>query len=143
MKTPLVMAMILAGTAALAHGGVQNADVMNRMMGMSELAKQMKVIGTMAKGATPFDAEAANAALARMAEEASYIPALFETEADDPKSEALPLIWQDFGTFTTRAAELERLTRDLSGTVATQADLRPVMQQVGKACSACHGTFRE
>lgn len=143
MKKYIALGLILAGTAAFAHGGVKDPDVMNRMMGMSALAKHMKLIGGMAKGETTFDAAAVNTTLGKMSEEASYIPSLFETEADDPKSEALPVIWEKFDTFTDHAAKLETLTSGLAGTVETEADLRSVVQQVGKACGACHSTFRE
>ncbi|WP_109464889.1 c-type cytochrome [Albibacillus kandeliae] len=143
MKKYIALGLILAGTAAFAHGGVKDPDVMNRMMGMSALAKHMKLIGGMAKGETTFDAAAVNTTLGKMSEEASYIPSLFETEADDPKSEALPVIWEKFDTFTDHAATLETLTSGLAGTVETEADLRSVVQQVGKACGACHSTFRE
>lgn len=143
MKKYIAIALIATGSAAFAHSGVKNPDVMNRMMGMSELAKQMKLIGTMAKGEAAFDAAAVNAALAKMSEEASYIPSLFETRALDPKSEALPVIWDDFDAFTARAGELETLTGALAGSVQAPSDLGPTLQQVGKACGACHATFRE
>ncbi|MDK3018619.1 c-type cytochrome [Pseudodonghicola flavimaris] len=143
MTKRIAMALILAGTAAFAHGGVQNPDVKTRMMGMGDLARQMKLIGGMAKGEAAFDAEAVNTALARMSEAASEIPSLFETPAEDPQSEALPVIWEEFAGFTTRASELEALTAELAGSVTSEAELRPVMQQLGKACRACHATFRE
>ena len=91
----------------------------------------------------PFDADAARAALLNISREASQIPALFETAATDPKSEALPVIWDEFDSFTSRASELESLTRGLAGSVTTEADLRLVIQQLGKACGACHSDFRE
>ena len=142
MNKYIAIALIATGTAAFAHSGVKDPDVMNRMMGMSELAKQMKVIGSMAKGETVFDAAAIGAALAKISEEAGYIPSLFEKKALDPKSEALTVIWEDFDTFTTRATDLEAVAGGLMGTVQTSADLGPAMQQIGKACGACHADFR-
>lgn len=143
MKTYIAVGVIAAGTAAFAHSGVTNPDVMNRMMGMSELAKQMKTIGSMAKGELPFDAGAANAALKTMSEEASYIPDLFGPRATDPKSEAKDVIWDEFDTFAARAHELRDLTATLAGTVDDPADLPAVMQRVGKTCSACHSDYRQ
>ncbi|WP_407493805.1 c-type cytochrome [Pseudooceanicola sp. MF1-13] len=142
MKKYIAIALIASGTAAFAHSGVKNPDVMNRMMGMSELAKQMKVIGTMAKGEAAFDADAANAALAKISEEASYIPSLFENKATDPKSEALPAIWDNWDSFTAHATELEELAGGLAGTIQAEADLGPAMGQLGKSCGACHADFR-
>ncbi|WP_375691730.1 c-type cytochrome [Pseudooceanicola sp. LIPI14-2-Ac024] len=142
-KQAITLALIVAGTAVFAHGGVKDPDVMNRMMGMSELAKQLKVIGAMAKGETGFDAAASNAALAKMAEEASYIPTLFGPEATDPKSEALPVIWQEFDKFSARARDLQRVTGELAGTIESRADLGAAMKQVGQACGACHSAYRK
>jgi cytochrome c556 len=96
----------------------------------------------MVKGAVPFDAEAAKAALRQISEEASYIPSLFQTEALDPKSEALPVIWGDFDTFASRAKRLENTAARLAGGIETAADLGPAVQQIGKACGACHADFR-
>ncbi|GGM06242.1 cytochrome c [Pseudooceanicola nanhaiensis] len=142
-KQAITMALLLAGTAVLAHGGVKDPDVMNRMMGMSEMARQVQILGAMAKGETAFDAEAGNKALAKLSEEASYIPTLFEPEATDPKSEALPVIWEKYDRFTAHAQELERVTGALAGTIETRADLAPAMRQVGQACGACHSSFRQ
>ncbi|MGR3322912.1 MAG: c-type cytochrome [Pseudooceanicola sp.] len=142
-KQAITLALVMAGTAVFAHGGVKNPDVLNRMEGMSELARQLKIIGGMAKGETAFDAKAINAALEKMNEEASLIPALFEPEATDPKSEALPVIWEEFDAFTAQAEDLERVTGKLAGTIETSADLRPALKQVGQACGVCHSDYRE
>ena len=142
MKTYLALTLIAAGAAAFAHSGVTNPDVMNRMMGMSELSRQLKVIGSMAKGETPFDAESANAALETISEEASYIPSLFEIRATDPKSEAKDVIWEEFDTFIAHAHDLREASASLAGTVDDPADLRTALKEVGKACSACHSTYR-
>lgn len=142
MNKYIAIALIATGTAAFAHSGVKDPDVMNRMMGMSELAKQMKVIGGMHMGQAAFDAAAVNAALEKIAEEASYIPSLFETKALDPKSEALPVIWDDFTTFTARAEALRTTAAGLAGTVESSGDLMRVMHEIGQACGACHADFR-
>ncbi|MEC7765094.1 MAG: cytochrome c [Pseudomonadota bacterium] len=142
MKKTIALLLVATGTSAFAHSGVKDPDVMNRMMGMSELAKQMKVIGSMHMGQEAFDAKAVNVALATIAEEASYIPSLFEVEALDPKSEALPSIWEDFEGFTAKADALQRTASGLAGTVADADDLRPIMHQIGQACSACHADYR-
>lgn len=142
MEKYIAIALIATGTAAFAHSGVKDPDVMNRMMGMSELAKQMKVIGSMHMGQASFDAAAVNAALEKIAEEASYIPSLFETKALDPKSEALPVIWDDFEAFTARAEALQSTAAGLAGSVESSGDLMQVMHEIGRSCSACHSDFR-
>lgn len=143
MKRYLVFAALAAGTAAFAHSGVKDPDVMKRMAGMSEMAEQMKVLGDMAKGTAAFDAGTVDAALAKVSQEASAIPALFKPRATDPKSEALPVIWDAFDNFRDQADELETLTTGLVGTIESRDDLGPVMRDIGKACAACHAEYRK
>lgn len=61
------------------------------------------------KGAIAFDPVVARAAAEEIATHAARIPALFETPATDPKSEAHPAIWQDFDDFAAKARDLEAL----------------------------------
>lgn len=132
----------LAGTA-LAHSGVQNAAVKARMHAMNQIGADTKVLGQMAKGETGFDAAAARAAAARIAQHAGQTPALFEAREDDPKSEARPEIWADYADFTARAHDLERVAGDLSRQIAAPADLRAAIPMLAGACKACHSKYRE
>lgn len=142
-KTLITLTLIAMGTAALSHGGVKDKDVMARMMVMKTIGDQMKVIGKMAKGEAPFDAAAANAALTEVAAQAAQVPSMFETPATDPKSEALPVIWEQFDDFTKLAVSMEQTAEKLAGTVQTDADLGAVMGQMGATCKACHSTYRQ
>lgn len=141
-KRLLVPALsVLVTGAALAHAGVKDPVVMARMQAMSEMGKDAKILGTMTKSPADFDADAAAAAMSRIAARAGEIPDLFEVRADDPESEARPAIWDRFDDFTAEANALE--TAATSASVATQADLRLAMAGVGKACGSCHEMFRE
>lgn len=142
-KTTLALSLFVLGTAALAHTGVTNKDVMARMVVMSTIGDQVKLIGSMAKGETGFDAEAVNAALIEIAAQSAQIPSMFEAKAQDPKSEALPIIWERFETFTQHAKEAEAVAERLAGTVTAASDLGPVLQQVSETCKACHTMFRK
>lgn len=143
-KTGIVLTIIAANTTALfAHGGVKNPAVMARMEGMSAIAAQMKILGQMAKGATEFDQAVIDAALAELAQHAADTPALFAAQEDDPKSEALPAIWQDFDDFTAQAMELNQIAMDLQGKVSSLDDLRPAMGQLGQTCKTCHQDYRK
>tara|TARA_R110002124_G_scaffold100168_3_gene246740 strand:+ start:2040 stop:2477 length:438 start_codon:yes stop_codon:yes gene_type:complete len=134
---------LVTTSAVFAHSGVKDEHVLARMKGMSALSEDMKIIGGMAKGEAAFDAEAVNDALARMSEESARIEGLFETRADDPKSEARALIWEDFSGFTEKADDLTKVTAGLSGTIQSADDLGPLLKQVGKSCSTCHSDYRE
>jgi len=138
---PLLLA--LAASAALAHGGVQNAAVLARMEAMKAIGDATKMLGEMAKGTTAFDADAARAAARTIAAHAAETPALFEARADDPKSEALPDIWENFEDFTARSNTLEKLAGDLASTLETPDELRAGLGQLAGACKACHAAYRE
>ncbi len=142
IKQLIAVTAILTAGAAFAHDGVKNPAVKKRMIGMSSIAANTKIIGSMAKGAIAFDADAANAALAAIEAEAAKIPAKFKAQETDPKSEAKPSIWSNFGDFTAKATMLEAAAKSGAG-IATKADLGPALQGLGQSCKSCHGAYRE
>ncbi len=143
-RTSLILVVaLLTATTALAHQGVQNRAVLARMNGMSAIAENIKVLGDMAKRKAAFDVEAARVALQRMADHAGEAPALFEAREDDPKSEALPAIWDDFDDFTAKAMELEQIASDAAASLSSAEDLPPLLQKLGANCKSCHSIYRE
>lgn len=137
-----IAATVGLATVAVAHEGVKNPAVMARMEGMKLIAQHTKVLGDMAKGARPFNAEEAQAAARALAAEAARVPALFEAEEDDPKSEAKPAIWFDYAAFTAEANALIDAANGATG-LKTSGDIIKVMQAIGATCSSCHKSFRE
>lgn len=129
-------------SVALGHGGVTNPAVMARMEVMSTIGKNMKIIGQMAKGETAFDAETARTAAGTIADAASQTPGLFEAHETDPKSEALPVIWEDFEDFSAKATALETAARNAAASIETAKDLRPAMGGMGGTCKSCHSKYR-
>lgn len=139
-KTALLAAGLIAGTAALAHEGVKNPAVKARMDAMSFIGQNMKLIAGMAKGEVDFAADAANLAFANIAATAAEIPALFQAEEGDPKSEAAPEIWLMWDDFTAKAGVLE--TAAAGAEVSDPAGLAAAMGQVASACKACHQPYK-
>lgn len=141
MKKTLAILVILAGaSAALAHTGVKNKIVLERMDGMKALAEQVKVLGDMAKGKTAFDATRAAAAKASLIEQAAKVTAEFEAPEQDPKSEALPVIWSDWDGFVDDARALEDAVAALD--TGSLDAVRAGLGAVGKGCSGCHEGYR-
>ncbi len=134
-------AILSAGNAA-AHNGVQNAAVKARMDAMSGTVADMKILGLMAKGTTPFDADVARAATT-ITSHAAATPELFEAEESDPKSEAKPAIWANFDDFSSKAEELEAVALGLSTSIASFDDLGPAMPNLGTTCKSCHAVYRQ
>lgn len=144
MKTNIILCVaVFCAGAALAHSGVKNAAVKARMDAMSGIGAEMKVLGQMAKGVTPFDQNAARAAAAAIAEHAAQTPVLFEAEEDDPKSEAKAEIWANFDDFTQKSLELKNIALGLSMSIANEADLALAMKSLGANCQSCHKAYRE
>lgn len=137
------LALCLAASIGLTHSGVQNPAVMARMDGMSEIGAAMKVIGEMAKGARDFDAGAAQRAAKAIAAQSKATPDLFRAPEDDPKSEARPVIWENFDDFTKLAITLETVANEVAQSITAEGDLPEALQRLGDACKACHKTYRE
>lgn len=143
MRYLAVLFALGAATAVTAHEGVKNPAVMARMQGMKEVAADVKVLGDMAKGQATFDQAAARAAAASIAQHAAEAPGLFKAREDDPKSEALPTVWERFDDFTAKSLELETIAIGLSTSITSADDLRPALQKLGANCTACHEVYRK
>lgn len=141
-RSVALISVVSMATAALAHQNVHNPAVQARMDNMTALARQVEVLGTMARGETVFDAMAANAALDRISGQANRIVDLFEAPETDPQSEARAGIWENFANFSGRAQELELLAMELAGSVEDRGTLLTALRRVGATCSGCHEDYR-
>lgn len=135
--------LTLCASVALAHTGVKNAAVQVRMHGMKMIADNVKVLGSMAKSQIAFDAQSARAAAAVIEQHAAQSVDLFAPEESDPKSEALPAIWENFDDFTAKARDLEAVAGGLATSINSLEDVRAAMGPIGATCKACHAIYRE
>lgn len=133
MRWVLGILLCCAATALLAHAGVRNADVMARMGQMTELDRAFKDLSKMANGRLTYDAAAAQIAREALIGGAARTVTLFEIRATDPKMEALPILWDQFGDFTVKAMDMGAAAAAIS-LPPTPAELRAV----GATCRACH-----
>lgn len=138
-----VTAIISATMVLLAHSGVKNPDVMKRMKEMSEMASNIKTIGEMMKKDIPFDLSLAKRSIAKIGELSANIPNSFSIKADDPKSEAKDLIWDEFQNYTELAEALNAATLTLEKNLNAPEDLKNTMVVLGSACKQCHSRYRE
>lgn len=134
-------ASLMIASMALAHNGVQNAKVMARMQGMEQIGAASKTLGSMARGRVAYDADAAAAAKAALAQHAGEIAALFEENATDPKSEAVPAIWENFADFTDKADALRDAAEALD--ISSADSIGAGMGAIGGACRSCHRAYRQ
>lgn len=130
-------------TAALAHEGVKDKHVMARMAAMKDIGKNVETLGQMVKKERAFDAEQARAAAAAVARTASEITALFEPPASDPKSEALPAIWNDFEDFTSKTHAMQKAAQTGATTIRDYDDLYKATDALVGTCKACHSRYKK
>ena len=141
MKKLAIITVTIALSGATIHAhSVENPAVQKRMDVMKEIKGAMGVLGGMAKGAIAFDAAAAGAAQNTLIEQSGMVAPIFEANETDPKSEALPSIWENWDTFVEMADDL---TFAAEGLDATSLDgVRGGLGNIGASCGACHKKFR-
>jgi cytochrome c556 len=134
--TVSVLTLAIFASGANAHEDVKNETVKARMMAMSAIGGAMKTVGVK----VAFDAEAAAAAVAVMEAQSAKVPALFEAQEGDPKSEAKPEIWTNWDDFVAKSNALNAAAKaaDTSSVEALGASLGAL----GGACKACHTAYR-
>ncbi len=146
-----MLRMLTASLAAVwfilpvhAHDGVKNPAVMKRMQLMKQMGTDLKALAAMARGQTDFDAEQAKKLLAEIAQYSRQSADVFAAEQSDPKSEALPVIWQDFNDFTARAEALTRYAQTAaSASQLTAGALKAHVGELGAACKSCHERYKK
>ena len=144
-RSALYGAILLTSAAvmAVAHTGVENPAVMERMQNMKAMADQMEVLVPMARGAVDFEPHRISEALDALQALASEVPALFHSPEMDPQSEALPNIWENLDDFTAHAADLREVSRAAAVSPVTDSrELLQVVREIGSSCSGCHENYR-
>ncbi len=80
-----------------------------------------------------------------LAQNAHRMTALFPKGSTDPKSRALPAIWENWDKFVQNAKDLETSAQSLSMAAASEDDenLKEKSQKVFANCKSCHDQFRK
>ena len=136
--TGLAAGLALVATMVWAVEDTSGAARERLMEGMGGHAA---TLGRMAQGRIPFDAAAAAAARERLIAASGDIAATFAPgPSDDPRSKALPSIWDNYDDFTAKAAALHTVATglDVSSVEAIQAG----MGSIGQSCTACPSAYR-
>lgn len=124
------------------------SDIANRQAVFKLLSFSNAPLGGMARGAA-YDADAAKAAVERVAMLASMIPALFAADTTGPvsagvKTRAADTIWASKADFDMLAADLGAGAAAALAILNTQgeAGVKDAVAQIGPKCGACHDRFR-
>lgn len=137
---------LLAATTLSLTVSTAGADIVEeRKAIMKERGDIMRVLGPIAQGQQPFDADKVLAALEQMNENAlgDRIMEYFPEGTHEGDTRALPTIWEDTDRFveveTTYAANVQAAVDAAPGDLdAFRAAFSPVAAQ----CGACHERFR-
>ena len=141
-RPTLMSGLCLAlATAAVAHSGVRNHAVMMRMEAMLSSKKAIDRLVSMVKGQTVFDAASASAAQQALMTQMMATPDLFRENHSDPKSEARPLIWENWEDFERRSNTAYLATAALD--TQSAEGLRGTLLNLGLTCLECHQVYRE
>lgn len=139
-RKTLIAGMIgtIVASAALAETPHEMRQALMKANG-----KQLGIIGAMVQGKAPYDAAAASAAAAALAEQANsdWVP-LFPADSLDGKR-ALPEIAANMDDFAAKHTALAEATTALAAAAGTDLDaLKAAFGPVGTACGACHKVYR-
>jgi cytochrome c556 len=138
----LGVAACVAATTVVGFAAAQDDIVKVREAMMKDNGAQATIAGQMLKGATPFDAAAAKAAMEKIAANAAMIPADFPEGSVG--GDALPAIWENWADFEAKAAAL-KTAAEAAAAAADQGieAFGPAFGAVGQACGACHQAYRK
>lgn len=142
MKHTIVVASLLAlgVTAAIAQSDV----VEQRQNLMKQMGAQTRPIGGMLRGQEPFDLAKVQAGLKVFAENSEKAASLFpENSKDAPKTEALPVIWENKAKFEGVMTKLNQDAKTAMASIKDEATLKAEMPKVLQNCGACHNDFRK
>lgn len=112
------------------------------------IALNLGVLGNMAKGDIPYDAEAAQAAADNLVTVAAITQGLLWPEGSDAMSidgtRAMPSIWEDNADFVEKWEAVAAAADGLAAVAGDgQAALGPALGPMGATCKSCHEAHRE
>ncbi len=137
---------VFTSTAALAQTDF-SGELKARQGQFRILAVNLGILGAMAKGETPYDAEMAqHSADSLVAVSHVYQPPLWPEGTDNMTIEgtrALPSIWDEREDFLSKWEGLGTAVTGMQEVAGTgQEAVGPALGKVGEACKACHDKHR-
>ena len=148
-STLLLTGAALLGAAIALPAAAQFAKpedaIKYRKAAFTVMARHFGIVAGMANGKIPFDAKAAvdNAEIATMMSKLPY--AGFVEGSDKGETKAEPKIWAEKDKFNAAATTMQEAMAKLN-VVAKSGNLDAIKVAVGdtgKACKACHDSYRK
>ena len=143
MGLTAVLFMLHTG-APLMAGEVERA-VDYRQGVMNVFSWNMKAMGSMMEGKTPFDQKLFAEYARELATAAQFnLISGFPEDSESDESDALAEIWMDFEDFEAKYRDLGDTAKALSkaATQGDKANLGMALKETGKTCKACHKKYK-
>jgi cytochrome c556 len=106
----------------------------------------MRTLTPIVRGEQPWNQQAAVQAATTLNNTAKVIPSVFPQGSGPEvgKTDALPVIWQNFPDFQAKAKALETESAKLLqlAQAGDQAGFKAQFPAVGRSCGGCHETYR-
>jgi cytochrome c556 len=145
--------LIIAGAALLLATSAHALDAEQAQKATETRQAVLKVVGwnitplgAMARELVPWDNDLVVRNAQRIAWMTTMIPDAFraDTRAQDVRTEALPVIWENFARFEELAGNAQRSAERLAEVAAggDQAAARRAIGALIDDCRACHNDFR-
>jgi cytochrome c556 len=141
-KSVLTIAAIatlgMSVTVMAAGGHAEKREALMKQNGAA-----MGMLGKMAKGAVPFDAEQVKTALKTFSDVGKAFPAEYPAGSENDSKGSSPSIWQNMDDFKAISAKMAaNADAALAAPPADVAALGAVMGTIGGDCAACHKAYR-
>ena len=136
--------LLAAGASAQSFQKPEDA-IKYRRSAMTVMATHFGVLGAMANGRIPYDAQVAarNADIVAMV---SHLPfAGFVPGSDKGETRAKPEIWTEQARFKGNAEKMQEAIAKLAAAAKTGSveNLKAAFGPAAQTCKACHDTFRK
>jgi len=140
-----VVALFLAAPVS-AQDADPNVTARQSLMGL--YGYNLAVLGGMAQGRMPYDADLATAAATSLYHLSRSGSARMWPEGTDNAgvegSRALPAVWENMSDFSARFVAMQDASEALMNAAGTDlAALQAAMGPLGQSCGACHQTYRQ
>ena len=107
---------------------------------MQNIRTEFSVLARMSQEKIEFDKSLAESARLNLLKLVASTPVIFEDDDLPIKSEALPVIWQNWDDFVSKSEDLEFVLEGVD--TSTLIDLRSSLGNVGAACGSYHQKYR-
>lgn len=144
----LAGAALTAGAiTAASHEAETPASVNARQAQMELYAFNIGILGSMAKGAAEYNADAAKSAASNIVKLGSLDPGAMwvpgTTSDDYAASRALPALWENFDDVITKAVAMDEAALAMEAAAGESLEaLQGAMAALGASCGGCHKSYR-